>query len=175
MYTLKYKDWTRSVEKDVLMQIGLIKDAIEGDNTEIIEIPQSNLLPEEIMEKIMEFCIYEANPANEKQIIEKPIRKANYLTVPFYTNFINSIVQSQPQPDGLPRPQPDGLTLKEVKTEEILDCYNKIAKYIIAANYLNISQLLELTASYVAYMLKDKSTEELKKYIGSSASSEQTQ
>jgi S-phase kinase-associated protein 1 len=110
----------------------------EQDNNEQekIEIPLANVEREEI-ELIMEFCkYYEEKPLEE---IEKPIksdRMEENVSDKWYAEFIDKLDN------------------------------DKLMKILLAANYMDISSLINLAAAKIASQIKDKTPKEIRERFG---------
>ncbi|CAE7367978.1 sconC [Symbiodinium sp. KB8] len=87
-----------------------------------------------VLEKVIQFCTHHADPANAFPDIEKPLKTAN-------------LAEVVPQWDA---------SFVEVEQEMLFEL-------ILAANYLDIKPLLDLTCAKVATMMKGKTPEEIRK------------
>ncbi|GAB9464826.1 S-phase kinase-associated protein 1a [Globisporangium polare] len=117
----------------------LVADEAEGDDDEPQEVPLPNV-KSHVLEKVVEFCTHHA--ANPMPELEKPL-KSNDLrdaVSDWYTDFV------------------------EVKEDQEL-----LFELILAANYLDIKSLLDLSCAKVATMIKGKTPEEIRATFGITA------
>ncbi|ETO34511.1 hypothetical protein RFI_02584 [Reticulomyxa filosa] len=128
------------VKKDIAMHSALIKTIWSGDKTET-EIPLPNVRSS-ILKRVINFMEYHhQTPMKE---IEKPLKSSNMREVLKIFNMYFLVV---PEWDA---------NFVEVDQETLFEL-------ILAANYMDIKPLLDLTCAKVASMLKGKTPEQIRK------------
>ncbi|KAJ9470567.1 SCF ubiquitin ligase complex protein SKP1a [Diplonema papillatum] len=128
------------VEREAAKMSGLIKDMLEDQDEEdqqtIIPIPNVN---GRTLEYVLEYCEHHWN--NRPDPIDKPLRgRIDDVISPWDRKFIWT----------------DLIKGGDEKQHELL------IEVIMAANFLNIKDLLDLTCATVASLLKGKTTEQIR-------------
>jgi S-phase kinase-associated protein 1 len=135
------------VERDVISQSVTIKNMLEDIATDDVPIPLPNVSGQ-ILEKIITYCNYHATPV------------ANETTSTATGSTVGSTVGSvEPTVDG---------SIKHIEISPWDEEFCKIGlpilfELILAANYLDIKPLLDLTCQTIANMIKGKTTAEIRK------------
>lgn len=122
------------VSRGVALMSALVKNMLEGsDESEEINVPLP-LVKNDILEKVIEFCVQHQHEKSPTAEIDKPIKSSNMSEIvdEWDVKFID-----QPQ--------------------------DIIFELILAANYMDIKSLLDLSCAKVASLIKGKTPEEIRK------------
>lgn len=128
---------TVEVPRNIAEQSILIKDMladVEDDDAQ--EIPLPDIKTKEVLDYVVEFC--KMNVHDPIQEIEKPIKSTELKGImipPQYAEYAERVSKDQ----------------------------SVLFDVILAANYLNVPGLLDMTCATVATMIKGKTPEEIKK------------
>ena len=144
------------VKKDVIGMSVLIADMItdpEDDDDDDKKVPVIPIdLSEKIFKKVLDFCIYSKDKLTDFQDLEKKLD-----IKPLTSKVMKEVV-----------PEWYAEYMDIIKEPDIPDCYDLVElqfliNLILAANYLHISSLLNLTCIKVGTLMKGKMPEVIKK------------